>query len=123
MQSRQNRYWSPEADREFREILQEMRKFMSTVKDIQDKQAQILTEVARQATINASVKTMLGGLSAQVTDLQNQIAALSAGQPIDQATIDSLASQAGAIADGMKANDDDLAAAVTNGTPATPPAA
>lgn len=64
--------------------------------------SQLQAEVARNTTVVSSVKALIAGFAAQLQ---------AAGT--DQAAINAVIAQ-------MKANDDDLAAAVTANTPAAP---
>ena len=90
---------------------------MTKLEDIQAAQDKTTAEIQRQTTINAGVKTLLAANAQSLRDLAAQIEALKAGTVTDE-QLASLAAQASANADALVTNDDDIAAAVTAGTPA-----
>ncbi len=89
---------------------------MTTVKDINDKVAALQVSVANETAVDASVLTLLGGLTASVAGLKQQLAdAIAASDPAAlQAVVDAL----GALATTTDANAAGLAAAVKANTPA-----
>ena len=65
-------------------------------------------EIARNTDVTGSVKALLASLAQQIADLKT-----ASTDPATQASIDDLVAS-------LKANDDDVAAAVTANTPADP---
>lgn len=120
LMSRQSRPWNPETDRELREIIREMRNFMSTLAELQATMDATKAEVARQTTIDASIKAALAAQTQMIADLGTQIAALqTAGAgAVTQDQLDALAQEATDTLTVAKANNDDLATAVPQNTPA-----
>lgn len=97
---------------EVRELRAEMRNFMAA---IDDKIAALQAEVTRETTIEKSAVALIQGISGQIAAAVQ--AALAAGATTAQ--LQSLTD----LQTTLAANDDELSAAVTANTPATPPAA
>ena len=90
---------------------------MATLKDIQDKVAQLTADVAAESTLDQSIITLIQGDAAIIADLRKQLAdAIAAGaDPVAlQAVVDSMAAAHTTMTD----NAAKAAAAVTANTPA-----
>ena len=103
---------SPALERLLRGILKLEAMNVADKQEILNQVGNLTAEVERQKGVNASVKTLISGQAQQITDLSNQVAALKAGT-VTQEEIDSLAASLKTVADGYKANDDELANAIS----------
>jgi len=93
---------------------------MATAAELQAKMDALKAEVARNTDIDASIKQALDGNTALVADLKTQIEALKAAGAgaVTQEQLDALDTQAGDTLTVLQNNNNDLAAKVTQGTPA-----
>src|ERR1700704_359874 len=105
--------WAIELDRKLSLVLTRLESSMIDT-------SKILAEVAREKTESASLRTLVSGMAASMTDLSAQLkAAIASGDPaalaqvqadLDKATTD------------LSTDNDATAAAITANTPAAPPA-